>query len=338
MRSGLALLLFAPLFGGCVMDLPQGDVLDRPRVLAARLEPEADPTRAWAVPGETVRYLTLAESPATDTLWTSSFILCEAQGTNTGFPACVGEPFAFAPPAAPTPDVPDFTFNVPSPPSGDRLLLVGVVCANGTATIDLETMRPACEGGPDTVTEAITSAYPLALDVASANRHPTLDGSRFTVDGGDWTEPPAELPLTDCETRRGGMENADSALPRVALQIDVTEEEEDEADSVIGFTFADAARETFQQVVIGQEEPRTDREELTINHVATAGSYRRPTSTVTEPQEVDGRRVEGRSTVSWDHPLAEEVPEGGLTVRHFFVVRDLRGGVSYVERALCLVR
>ncbi|MBC7174228.1 MAG: hypothetical protein H5U40_17420, partial [Polyangiaceae bacterium] len=89
--------------------------------------------------------------------------------------------------------------------------------------------------------------------------------------------------------------------------------------------------ETFVEVGSDGVE-RTVTESLQITYVATAGEMDRTFGFI-DPGEntiID--------TVGWEPPLADEVPPEGLLVRFYFVVRDGRGGVDYLERALCVER
>jgi hypothetical protein len=67
-----------------------------------------------------------------------------------------------------------------------------------------------------------------------------------------------------------------------------------------------------------------------VTHVATAGLFSRLQTEVFDDDAPDPE-------VIWRHPDADEVPEDGLTVRFWFVVRDGRGGMDWVERAVCVV-
>ena len=42
-------------------------------------------------------------------------------------------------------------------------------------------------------------------------------------------------------------------------------------------------------------------------------------------------------TVKWEPPKAATVGAGGQVVTFHFVVRDLRGGLDWTSRALCVV-
>lgn len=73
------------------------------------------------------------------------------------------------------------------------------------------------------------------------------------------------------------------------------------------------------------------RESLRLSFFATAGElagqYR-----VVEAGDPD----DSEAAVAWTPPAKDDVPDGGLRVRFTFVVRDLRGGIAWTERTLCV--
>jgi hypothetical protein len=71
------------------------------------------------------------------------------------------------------------------------------------------------------------------------------------------------------------------------------------------------------------------REELRISHFSSLGELERPFSEIL-PEE-----TAVSASVGWKPPKSA-APDGEL-VRFWFVVRDLRGGSDFTERALCLL-
>jgi hypothetical protein len=91
-------------------------------------------------------------------------------------------------------------------------------------------------------------------------------------------------------------------------------------------------RERYVELLPGNEPPREAREVLQISHYLTAGTFERQFSAF---EGLDDSV--GPSSVDWDLPAVEDVPEGGLLVRFWWVARDLRGGMAVTERRLCVV-
>ncbi len=320
MRACLAVLALA-LLSGCIDDLPSGVVLERPRVLGARLAIDGDPGRAAPRPGEqaTLQFFTAAPGDAT---WSAALTACVAAPSFAGVPGCQGEPFAVAPPGPPGP-APSFDFTVPDASAfaggADAILFAGVLCADGTpsATLD-EAMLPTCDGDAPT-REVITFRLPVALGDATPNQHPTLDDETLTIDGATWALPDSP-PATGCASAP-----ATDALPRLTLQ-------DEETPSEVVFTSAPEDREAYQELVITDQAPTfvDAREDITLTHLATAGSFERFTTEVFDDDAPSPR-------VEWTHPVAEDVPADGLTVRFVFVARDGRGGMDWTERVACVV-
>ena len=85
------------------------------------------------------------------------------------------------------------------------------------------------------------------------------------------------------------------------------------------------ARDPLAQVIEG--DPL--REELRLSHFSTDGGFTRAFSALAADEPSNSVEL------PWDAPWA--APEGGQLVRFWFVLRDLRGGSSFVSRALCVV-
>jgi hypothetical protein len=296
------------------MDLPNGTVVNRPRVLGVRIDVEGDPARAEPRPGEsvTLRWLVVPGGDA----WMSALTACVAAPANTGFPGCAEAPFAFAPPGTPSPS-PSFALSVPVGAAGRSILVAGVLCANGVPTLPEEGL-PDCEG-EDATTERVIFTFDVAGD-APPNQHPSWAEQTFTIDEQAWDAPPAELPTSGCAAVAGAP-----ALPRITRRI------EDEP-STITFTTRAEDRETYDELVLGEMPTfETRREDLRITHAATGGFFPRLSTEVFDDEAPT-------PNVPWRHPTEEEVPEDGLTVRFWFVMRDGRGGMDWIERAACVVR
>ena len=74
-------------------------------------------------------------------------------------------------------------------------------------------------------------------------------------------------------------------------------------------------------------------EDLQISQFTTAGKFKFSYSDIPATDSRPGADV----TISWDPPTATEIPAGGMIVQFHLVARDLRGGIDWVHRALCVV-
>jgi hypothetical protein len=99
------------------------------------------------------------------------------------------------------------------------------------------------------------------------------------------------------------------------------------ADVVITVTTAATDRESY----LG-EDGATAREALRLSFFAGAGELARQFAVV----EADDTRAAPVVEMKWTPPLVEDVPAEGMDVKLVIVERDLRGGVDFVERTLCV--
>jgi hypothetical protein len=304
MRYALLVLLLA----GCASDLANGTLVDRPRVLGARLEIAGDPGRASPRAGEHATLRILTAPPETE--WLGLAFACFETPRHAGLPSCAAPPFASFDARAST-----LALELDVPPDaapGSSILFSGVLCSSGVPAI-AEGELPRCEGeGADG--EVFT--YSVALAGEQPNHHPSAP-VEIAIDGTAWAAPDADLPVQDCASREHS-----ASLP----QIDRREEEE---PSPVTFVLDASDHEVYRVPVYRDEIVYEDRvETLSIAHVATAGRFSRRAT------DLQADAFEGG--VPWRHPAADEIPEGGLTVRFWIVVRDGRGGMDWIERAACV--
>jgi hypothetical protein len=157
-----------------------------------------------------------------------------------------------------------------------------------------------CDGGTGTV---VTLAVPMAG--GGENRSPSLAGATFTVGGQPW-------PATDdC-----------AALPAIAA---------DGQKRALHVSVA-GQREVYLSTANAEGVPRPVRETLQLSHFTTAGKLPRQLSFVESADERDPAELE----VEWTPPPAAEIPAEGAVVHFHFVVRDLRGGLDWQTRTLCV--
>jgi hypothetical protein len=141
----------------------------------------------------------------------------------------------------------------------------------------------------------------LELEVTrdgKSNRNPTLEGATLSFDGAAWPAPSqALLALESCS-----KSDAEPALPIVS-----------------------AGGGTRQIAAALPADAREAGETLFVSHFSTGGRLERPLS-VLEPEQ-----QELTIRVGWKPPPA------GQLARFYFVARDLRGGVDWTARTLCVV-
>ena len=98
-------------------------------------------------------------------------------------------------------------------------------------------------------------------------------------------------------------------------------------DVTIAVTTAAADREAYVDA-----DGVARREALRLSFFASAGELARQFAIV----EADDERAAPVVEMTWTPPAAADVPAEGMDVRLVIVERDLRGGVDFVERTLCV--
>jgi hypothetical protein len=277
---------------GCGDPLEPPWLIDKTRVLGARVEAVGDPGRPWLRAGESaeVKWIVAAPEDAPAVGW--SFVLClpdAGSGCETPLAQMSGV------------GTPDVTFTVPAQEAlgtADHLLMAGVFCAGGQPA----SMTGTCEGGGT----ATVVTLPLLLDRGGpTNQSPSLAAAAITFGGEPW---PASA---DCGTQ-----------PRVAA---------DGQKHPIAVTLT-GQREVYQSTANPEGVPASRRESLQLSHFATGGKLPRQLTFIEGKDDSDPATV----SVEWTAPTAAEVPPAGLVVRFFFVARDLRGGLDWQTRSLCV--
>jgi hypothetical protein len=306
MRTTLGLFACTLLLGACDDPSKEPQRIENNRVLGARVEPLADPTRASLLPGEAarVRWLVADPRPARPLGWALG--VCPAIPVSGGLPRCGGPFFTHAISLEPRAEEPEFELVVPSRAELGTfvdLVVLGVICADGQpSSVDSSCVGPGVE--------ATRVDFYLRVPVAGEpNHNPSLADAELSWDGTPWTAPTSELfGQTDCTL-------ATEDVPRVGRG---------STGHAIRATVADGDREALTSA--NALDPR--RETLALSHFSTAGKLARPES-ILEPTDATNTMA-----VSWDAPEAA-ANEGTLT-RFYFVTRDLRGGVDWTERVVCV--
>jgi hypothetical protein len=288
---------------GCDDPLKEVERIESVRVLGARVEVLGDAERAAPAPGEraSVRWLVVAPVEPIALGWSLS--VCVAQENNLGLSSCAEPPFAELEQTEPSVDAPTIEFEVPAsvdPEATPRLALLGVICPDGSPEGSLDEARCAGEDPGTAVSLELELARP-----GDVNENPGFAEPALALDGEEWPDV-----LAASEPCAGeGLLEVTAGSPRHFVRVDVRED----------------ARDPLQQLI--EDDPL--REELRISHFSTDGGFTRAFSALAadDPQS----SVE----VPWDAPAT--APAGGQLARFWFVLRDLRGGASFVSRSLCVV-
>jgi hypothetical protein len=288
---------------GCIADLDPASYVSDARPLAARVSIASDPERAQPLPGETFTLRWLIASPGDRPALAWGFVACPAVATSIGETFCVGDAVGFSLQEEPIDAEPEIEVTVPADTEVDRVLVLGVLCAGGSPVVDLDAAEVGCtEPSGETLVQVIVR---LAEDAASANQHPTVPDDAVRLAGEVWSATAADVPSDDC---------ASAPVPQASVAAGAV---------TIAFVLPDAARETYAT------ERGEAREELAIAQAATAKSFPRLLSVVDD--------IDPEANVDFTPEPVDPPPPGGARVKFFFVVRDDRGGVTFTERALCLV-
>ena len=279
--------------------LPQK--IERTRVLAARVEVVGNADRAWPAPGQaaTVRWLVVDPDPSARFSW--DLRACVAQNTSVGIPECSHAPFAAVRQDEQTDAQPELAFVMPEQPSSGIVLVHGVVCSGGSPSADAE----ACLGsGADG--DQVMLTIPLG---AGENDNPSLEDDIVRWNDMAWHQPDTAQSASCVE------EAGSNSLPVVVAG----------AENRVSIELRGTDRESIST---GTD---STRETLQFSYAATAGQFETPYA------YVEGADSPGASPsdVPWTAP--DNVPQEGLRVRFYVVVRDLRGGSDWMSREVCVV-
>jgi hypothetical protein len=284
----------------CDDPLKPAQEVDSVRVLAARVEVEGDPDRAAPNPGESASVRWLVAAPEMEPALGWALSVCFARPNNVGPAGCAEPPFA-SNSAAPAAGAIALDFQVPPelPQSVERLAVLGAICGGEPPSGELDAAD--CPSGSG-------SAVSFELELAhegDVNRNPAFGALPLAFDGAAWEEAAASADACQgsglLEVAAGSGEH----LVRVSVGAD--------------------ARDPLPRAI----DTDPEREELLISHFADASGLAGPFSSLAADDVSDGVDVE------WRAP--DTAAAGGERVRFWFVVRDLRGGSVFTERALCVV-
>jgi len=282
---------------GCA-DLDPPTLIKRDRILGAKVTVDADPERAWPAPGEQATVTWLTASPGATPTFSWTLAACPA-ATSSGVPICAGPPFASTQSTGP---VPMLQLAIPSDLEAPSIVVMGAICASGAPILDEASSVAECDDGSQA---DVVSQHVFLATEGATNHNPDLGSAPITLAGMDW-EPSTD---TGCD---GALAVVEAGSERM----------------LVGATFDASDRETFPVT----DESRPTREELQLAAFATAGEIIQQHIYV----DWDDERTASPIALEWVPPSADEVPAGGLRVKFFFVVRDLRGGVDATSRELCV--
>ncbi len=335
-RAFVCSLLLAVV--GCGMDFRPPSLVPRARLVGVRVEIAGAPERAAPLPGETFDAVPIVLSNDGASPLTTAWFACGLLPSRTGVPACAGGPLATGDAvlgAAPTMRV----FLPPDLPARGvfSLLFAIASCDEGALPVLPEdtTGLPSCAGGgPDARAELSVFTVPIATDPALANRHPDLRDETITLTSPDGAERTWAAPSGPSAPDGCALLPDEPGLPHLALPVAPEGMEVDPERLTFTFSITSSPddRERYVEVLPGNEPPSEAREVLQISHYLTAGTFERQFSAFEGLED-----ALQPSSVDWDLPAAEEVPDGGLLVRVWWVARDLRGGMALTERRLCVV-
>ena len=310
--------LAALVLVGCIEDLAPASLIERNRVLGAKVSVVGAPERAWPAHGETatVEWLVVDEAEPRTVSW--AFVACAAAPVQTGMGFCAGGPLGFGVQEEPIDATPTLELAIPSDPAvignAKSILVLGVICGSSATSLSLETMEASCVN--DTQETQVTLTVPIQLG-ESVNSHPSFASPGVELNGTTWAEPPAVLPFDDCAN-----DAASDAIPHLVVGSD---------DSTIRVTVSADSRESYR-ALRGDPPVEVDaREAIVISNYATAGEVERLFSAI----EADAE--DASAEVDWALPAEAEVPATGLLVQMTFVARDRRDGIDWVRRALCVI-
>lgn len=293
---------------GCGPEFDPASLVDKTRVLGARIEVEGAPDRAAPIPGETANVSWLVTSPGASPplAWAFAACLPSAIGGKSSL-GCVDAPLArFDGTASP----PRISIPVPSIAAlggATRVVIYGQICtgADSAPTFDPQSGLPGCTGDRGTT---VSLDVPLQLG-ADANHNPVASRA-LRFDGAAW--PATAVGDDPCVLG-----------PRVAAG---------SKDHVIGNTTDGSDRERYTVVLGDPPAAMPARERLQISQFTTAGKLKSQFAFIEATDETAATTV----NVTWEAPEAAEVPAGGTLVTFTFVVRDERGGADWTSRTACV--
>ena len=291
---------------GCGDPLKRPELIEETRVIGARAGVVGDEAEARPDPGQSVRVTWLVAYPGEPAPLSWAMWACPAIPVSYGTPQCADVPLVLEERDEPVTAPVELVFDVPDADSTsyDEIAVSGVMCTRGAPRLGDSLAASGCDD-PAAAVHRVTFPVTIARN-GDHNRNPSLDQAVHSLDADPWPAPAGGTGVA------GDCANAPD-LPVV----------EPGSHHVLRLEIDDSEREALHS----DQAFSPSREELQISHFATDGALARPYSGIAadEPNRVE---------VGWVAP--EEVGTGGTIVRFYFVARDLRGGVGWTVRAVCV--
>lgn len=324
-RGCSLVLLCTAMLLGCTEDLESITEITKNRVIAARFVPGDDNARAWPQLGEEakVEWTVVDEGQARELTYAMAVCAKSPFGTN---PTCAAAPFSVQTRSEPSSDDPRIRFTVPADLGESReVLVVGLICADGLASIEPETQDANCEALTGSQAEPVGTPVVFALPIENVaangtNSRPVFGEDFISFSLGEvtrsWLAPETiGVPGSACADLA-----ETTALPRVT--------QAPGKELLIGFKSPESNFERYE------EEGAALQESVTVSAFSTAGKLDRSLSSLTAQ--------EPSSDVKWAPPRADDdkavdVTDAGALVVFYFVSRDGRAGADVTERHLCVV-
>ncbi|MBS2018124.1 MAG: hypothetical protein JST00_34955 [Deltaproteobacteria bacterium] len=283
-------------------------LVDRTRVLDARVSAASDPIRASIVPGEAMRVSWLVVAPGRVPSMSWAAFVCAAPPGRAAAPRCEG-PIALPASGTASDGTGEIVMDLLAPSAAvianaEELLVIAAFCETGPVTLDPARFDATCAAnvpGPasEGTREPLLASVRVRLESTGRNANPTVAEEAVAFDGAPIALPtprPAGAPCV-----------AGPAAPFARAG----------SAHAFGFRFRGSEREPG--------------ETLLLTHAVTAGELDRARSSL-EVEDAVPKEV----VIPWSAPA--DVPEGGLLVEAFFVVRDGRGGSAFARRTVCVGR
>ena len=293
---------------GCGPSFDPASLIEKTRVVGARVEVDGAPDRATPAPGETATVTWLVTSPTAKPPLGWAFALCAPNAL--GNLNCDSAPLNLyqgtdSPPrvsiAVPTADVLG---------AAQSIILYGRICVSSAPTFDPQSGYPGCTDGGDGTTAAVSielQGGQNGNDGTATNHNPVADHG-FTFDGQPWAT--------------GAGSDACATGPRVTA---ATEEH------VIAIVTDGGDRESYTALAGYPPVPTALREALQISEFTTLGKLKTGISFVEAADAAAQTTVE----VKWTTPKPADVI-ADEPVTFTFVVRDGRGGVDWTTNSVCV--
>lgn len=299
--SRVSLLALAFVFG-CEETDTKGWLVDRTRVLGARVEAKDEPARAAIAPGEPMRVTWLVGAPTGTGQLRWAYAVCAPPIGNFPEPRCEGPVFASGGGVSDG-ELVTMELDAPRPDVAsdlEELQMLAAFCEDGDASLDASRFEATCADGAP----ARLAAATIRLAAAGPNRNPELAPDAVLFDG---------APMAPSTLRTGPCVAGPSA-PVVAPGTKHT----------FVLRFRGDERESVPGAVDGLEN-------VLASHVVTAGKLKRQYS-MFEPHDP----VPKEASIEWTAPPGDQVSADGRLVETYFVLRDGRGGAAFGRRTVCV--